>query len=223
MEQCEEILLRLQMSTWSEEQKENYKGKSLTPIYINKLYFFDEHHRKAVLGIANKHEYLVSQNLNGELAAEEEGGLFNAPLDRTEAKFQDKARALMGASMRMGSDGQPEGIRSNIFFYSGKTVLGLAKWQKMVETEIQRVKPLKGVWRGPGYGYFERYGGEAEGRLKAEEKVRQTHIPATDLITFMVEEVDRLSPGEDALIWHDALSQISDKSTQEWLKKQGVV
>jgi hypothetical protein len=48
-----------------------------------------------------------------------------------------------------------------------------------------------------------------------------SHIPVTDMITHMFSELDRLYPGEDAMIWHDALSQLADKSTQAWLKTQG--
>jgi hypothetical protein len=69
--QCQELLLRVQMHSWTAEQLAAYDGPPLTPINIYNLMFWDEHHRKSVLGIANKHEYLVSVNIDGDLAEAE--------------------------------------------------------------------------------------------------------------------------------------------------------
>ena len=219
--QCEEILFRIQMSRWNDSQKAAYKGP-LTPLDPLLIKFWDEHHRKAVLGISQKHEYLVSENLEGHLAAEEEGGEFNAPRDRTEAKYVDEARALCGVGLKKGEDGKVHGVKFKIFWYTGKTVLGLAKWEKMVVAELARVRPLKGCWGKSGEGYEKRYGGVEVGKRMAEKKVRQSHIPVTDMITHMFNEVDSVFPEKNSIIWHDALSQLSDKSTQAWLKAQDI-
>ena len=49
-------------------------------------------------------------------------------------------------------------MRLEPFNYTGKTVVGVKRFNEAVEAEMRRVLPLKGQWRGEGYGYPERYG-----------------------------------------------------------------
>lgn len=122
------------------------------PLFLEQVLWVDEKHKKCRLGLANDHEWLFFIDpQTGKLMRQEDGGVQEPPRPRTEGKFMNEARAVFGVSMTL--DGQ--GKRMPLFDYSGKKVIGVAKYKKVVKAEILRVHMLNntgksGLWKDAG-------------------------------------------------------------------------
>ena len=65
---------------------------------------------------------------------------------RKSLKFEKQARLGMGVCMKRkinpdtNEEGELEGVRLPIFDYTGKYIVSISKWNKLVEDEIRYVK-----------------------------------------------------------------------------------
>ena len=90
-----------------------------------------------------------------------------------------------------GRGAEPEGFRCPLFEYTGKTVVGLAKYNQLREAELRRVLPMAGQWKGPGYGYKEKWPDDWSQKL--DEKIQGSGhtIPVTMMMTHVYEETKK--------------------------------
>ena len=126
-------------------------------VYLEALVFWDEHHKKTRLGHATKYENRISQNAEGKFCNPDDGGVFPAQRPTTSQKFAQDARVCCGVAMRKDLEGILEGVKAEMFDYTGKIIVGLIAYFKAIQAELKRVCGLKGVWRNYPNGYKDRY------------------------------------------------------------------
>ena len=151
------------------------------PLFLDGVAFWDEHHDKIRLGHVSKYETRLARDpATGNIALPDDGGEFPERKAVTTVKFPGDGRGCFGACVRTTPDGTKEGVTIEPFDYTGKTVVGNAKFDAAVDAEMRRVLPLKGCWKKPGYGYSERYGA-ANGYMEAAKTVSTSGklIPVT--------------------------------------------
>jgi hypothetical protein len=179
------------------------------PYRTDGIVWWDEKHFAQRLGVAGKHQTRVSRNAAGNVAPPREGGVFRKLLKNMTMKFPGDARLVFGVAVRTRHDGEQEGIRCEPYSYTGKTVVGVARFDVEIEKEFHRARGLKGVWGQVGGGYQGRYGLEA--RTKCIEQVSKKLVCITTIMDHVVSESKKVYEGtsrfDDFCIFHDGLSQ----------------
>ena len=139
-------------------------------------------------------------------------------------KFPGDARLVFGVAVRTRQDGEQEGIRCEPYSYTGKTVVGVARFEVEIEKKFHRARGLKGVWGQGGGGYQVRYGLEA--RMKCIEQVSKKILCITTIMDHVVSESKRVYEGtsrfDDFCIFHDGLSQWWEEGSQNYLHSLGL-
>lgn len=82
-----------------------------------------------------------------------------------------------------------EGRKAIPFNYSGRVVVGVKTYQKLLKDELERVKTLRGQWGKLelGDGYLERYGA-ALYEVKLKETVDKKFCNVVDIMNHVVLE-----------------------------------
>lgn len=106
-------------------------------------------------------------------------------MDITSIKYPGEGRGCFGVAIVNKFD-EKEGVRLKPFNYTGRKVITEKALQVAIETEIKRVMPLKGVWRGEGYSYAQRYGETWEFEVRKE--VSRTLCSINDIIDHVITE-----------------------------------
>ena len=87
------------------------EGKEgLSPIYLHALVFWDEKHKKQVLGPMSKYQYRVYRK-DGKPCPEAEGGILSAKQCRTSLKYAEEARGCFGVAIKMKEENNYEGVK----------------------------------------------------------------------------------------------------------------
>ena len=128
-----------------------------SPIYIDGIAFWDEHHRAVILGDAGAYQYQVSRNEEGVVTTPAEGGKMSEVKDVTSVKYPGEGRGCFGVAV-VTRDGVREGLRALPFNYTNRKVVAEKAFEFAMKMEANRVKILKGMWGIEGAGYPERYG-----------------------------------------------------------------
>ena len=187
--QCKQMQRQLKLG---EEQasRQRVVGRSdEPPVHLDGLAIWDEHHHRIRLGHQSRYETrLCLHPETGEVALEEDGSVWTDEMPSTHVKYPGEARGCFGAAKRTKHDGTVEGVTLAPFNYTGKTVVGVARFKAAMKAEWDRVLPLKGQWKRDGFGYAERYPdvpGEPPGRAwrKVEEVVKGSGglMPVTEV------------------------------------------
>tara|TARA_B100002003_G_C14141283_1_gene548788 strand:- start:608 stop:2329 length:1722 start_codon:yes stop_codon:yes gene_type:complete len=193
--------------------------KDAPPMYIDGIVWWDEHHRKVILGHMAKTENRVAM-LDGTPTAPKDGGTFPDKSPNSVPKYADEARGLFGVALV-----EDQGMRAEPYNYTGRTVVGMKRYEEERQNELSRVLPLKGQWGAAGAGYKERYTDAGEWQVKLNEAVNNTYCSIKELIDHMVEESKKLYNGtkheNTFFIFHDALSAYFEKTAQDYIKSIG--
>jgi hypothetical protein len=234
--QCEQFLEQLNMAELDASDNEEaelldeYAADNLKPMHVDGLVFWDEKHKKCVLGPTGKFDYQIRRDpVTGEIADEEHGGVFAGPRKRTSVKYPKEARGAFGVAMRKLADGSYEGVKCEPFWYTEKTLLSIKDFKKHLEHErldklaqgkIKTPKGKDSVWKG---GYEQRYGDRW--REKLEENVKKTKASVKDLIDHIIEESVKVYAGTPMehcfLIYHDHLKILWSAEGVAYLKEIG--
>ncbi|RHY15993.1 hypothetical protein DYB32_010693, partial [Aphanomyces invadans] len=243
---AQQFASRLGILKWSDnnvsERPSYLDPTELVPLAIEQIVVWDETHKDVRIGDfgANGRKQQVRFPRNEQGQWDVDGAI--APVrSYLNAKFTQQARFSLGCAVVVNDDGVREGRRCEPFVYTGKWVRTIDEVNNMIRSEIQRVKDLPGnnaPWvtgiRSPGsYSqllvdhkkapnpYESLYGTEWE-RAVMRSAALKTSICVTTLIEHIVHAsaavmADTVYAG-DWVFMHDALSQMTCKSTIEWMK-----
>ena len=115
-------------------------------LQLHGIVWWDEHHKKCILGKSSARENLICRDENGEISTPEKGGVFKERQHVTSVKYPKEGRGCFGVAMRKVVSGEFEGVKCLPFDYTGKTVVGPTKFNTLIRLEQARVVPLKGIW-----------------------------------------------------------------------------
>lgn len=205
-----------QCKQWIEE----IANRSLS---IYGLVFWDEKHKKCILGCCQKHEWRVSRDDEGQVCEVERGGKFPDTMPVTSVKFPQEARGIFGAAVVQRADGTLEGVKAAPYDYTGKNVVGPTKFEKMIKAECARVMPMKGIWSG-GQGYQGKY--KDNWREHVIKKIHSDgYICIIDLMKHVISESNKIYENTDQFltfkIFHDGLTAWWEKEAQDYMESRG--
>jgi hypothetical protein len=186
------------------------------------IVWWDEKHKKCILGCCTKDEWRVCRNEAGVICDEAHGGKFPDKLKVTSVKFPKEARGIFGAAL-VRVDGVLKGVKAAPFQYTDKMVIGPASFEKKIKAEVARVKTLKGIWSG-GQGYEGKYG--ENWREHVIKKVHTDgHICIIDLMDHVINESIKIYEGTvhefDFFLFHDGLSAWWEEGAQAYMASRG--
>ena len=189
------------------------------PMNLDGIVWWDEHHRKVILGHVSKYENRVSMK-DGVVTSPAEGGVYPPKKPNTVTKYADEARGLFGVAVVQGV-----GVKAAPFNYSSRLVVGVKAYDGHVTAELNRVKVLKGVWGAEGAGYVERYSNNGDWQVEVKKVVDKKYCSIKELIDHIISESKKLYKGTDYentfLIFHDALSSYFEHGAQEYINSIG--
>lgn len=195
------------------------------PVKLHALVIFDENHKKCILGHSSKFENRIHRNDYDNAPTDPKfGGKLPPKKDRTKPKYEKEARGCFGVAMKLQPDGTKIGVKTGVFNYTERKVVGMKAYNTAVRAELRRVLPLKGVWKNDGYGYQQRYPDtwEAEVRKVVDKKL----CSVKGIIDFMVRESDKIYAGtpyaNSYFMYHDALSQFWEGEAVAYMKEIGM-
>ena len=197
------------------------------PLEDSQIVFWDEHHRKQILGPASKYEFQLCKDENGVF---NENGTWSAEHPVMTAKYLEEVRGLFGPAA-VDREGVREGRKSSkIFWYTGRLVIGPKQYKEKGAAELQRVLALKGGrcrnggWGEINDGYPEKYGDGWETELKKRVDTKWCNV--TELIDFLFSESKEMMKGtkheHDFVIDHDAMSAWKSDEAMQYMKDKGI-
>ena len=188
--------------------------KDAPAMHLDAIVWWDEHHRKVILGHVSKFENRVAMK-DGVVTALAEGGVLPAKMHNTVTKYAKEARGLFGVAVVNGV-----GMKAAPFTYTNRLVVGMKAYDGHVTVELARVRRLKGQWGAVGAGYAERYPETWQDEVK--KVVNKKYCSIKELIDHMIRESKKLYTGtkyeNTFLIFHDALSAYFEHDAQEYIK-----
>ena len=191
--------------------------KDAPAMHLDGIVWWDEHHRKVILGHVSKFENRVAM-LDGVATAVGEGGVLPAKSHNTVTKYAKEARGLFGVAVVNGV-----GMKAAPFTYTNRLVVGIKRWNAEQDAELVRVQSLGKAWGVAGAGYVQRYGDEWQDRVK--ETVNKQYCSIMELIDHMIAESEKLYKGtkyeKTFLMFHDALSTYFETEAQAYMKHRG--
>ena len=155
----------------------------------------------------------------------------------TRAKYLAECRGMFGVCMTQDVDGTKHGHRMTPFNYTGKKVIGPVTFQKLFDTEVERVNNLKTTgtssskyWKDRGEGleggaWQARYGRRWKQEVKNKlGRGANAVCCVTDLMDHAIREGNRLFRNtryhNNWIIYHDALSAWWSKGAQEYMRSK---
>ena len=191
-------------------------------LILEAITFWDEKHKKCILGCCTKYEWLVCRDSSGIICDEEHEGKFPEKMPTTSVKFPAEARGIFGVTL-VRKEGSLVGVRAPPYEYTEKNVVGPKKFNKLIEAEKQRVMTLKGIWRGGG-GYEKKHGDNW--RSEVINKVKTDgHICVTELMNHAINESIRIYENTEYAntfkIFHDGLTAWWEKDAQNYMESRG--
>ena len=195
---------------------------SLTPIHIDGIVWWDEHHQKVILGSAGVYQHQISRNESGDVVSAAEGGVFNDIKTTTSIKYPGEGRGCFGVAI-VTKEGISEGVRVVPFNYTGRKVVTEKAFQMAIDLELRRVLPLKNGWKTAGYGYKDRYGDRWE--VEVRKEVNKVLCSVNDIIDHVITESTKIYAGTDRadtfFIFHDGLTVWWTIESQDYIESLG--
>jgi hypothetical protein len=146
--ECTQFLEQLRLGRLPADCKEvlDSIAKGLLPLHPAAIAWWDENHKKVVLGFTSKHENRIARNpFDQQPTSVKFGDVLPPKKPQTAIKFPEEGRGCFGYAMVERGDGTQEGVKAEPYDYTGKWVVGVKQWEEMKEAELQRVKKLGGV------------------------------------------------------------------------------
>ena len=194
-------------------------GGVVQSICLEQIAFWDEKHKKQIIGVESKYDWQVIDPVTGKVTW----------LDNTRIKFPQEARYAFGVMMKKNGWGF-EGVKMAPFNYTGCTVLGSKQYDKKVKEVVGIIGKLKsGEWKkhdkgdvNDGGRFRSRYGDEWLKYAKEETQKRLHVVDVRDMMKHMVDEGNKAFAGtpyaDTWVIHHDALSQWHEEGAQKYLR-----
>jgi hypothetical protein len=140
---------RAQLKAGARRGTRQLVGAAAKPLELSAIAWWDEKHMQCVLGKMGKHTWTYPVGRDGRFLSEADGGEhFEAP-QVTVPKFAQEARFAFGVMMKAVDGGRRlTGVRMKPFEYTGKKMLGVAAYEKLVKDEVAQTAEKKGGdWR----------------------------------------------------------------------------
>jgi hypothetical protein len=148
---CKQLMLGVRQDPLSDQYEHDIfpltelEGEEITgPLQLNAIAWWDEHHKKCILGHVCKRETRIwkdTARLNRKM-----GGVLPNKKRKPSAKFMQEARGCFGVAMLRNAEGY-KGVKAVPFNYSGRTVVGVKNFEssRCLE-EMRRVKQKYVLW-----------------------------------------------------------------------------
>ncbi|KAJ1382079.1 hypothetical protein B484DRAFT_461950, partial [Ochromonadaceae sp. CCMP2298] len=225
MAQCKQFKRQIELGLLPQDCLEvlNSIAAGLPPLWVHAIVWWDENHKKVILGHTSKYENRIAKNpFDKEPTPVQFGGVLAAKSMRTAIKFPGEARMCMGAAMVKGEDGAMRGEKAEPFEYSTQWVVGVKAYEAVKEAEMARVVKLP----VHPYDYKVKYPDTWE---KVVEGVvgrgKDRKVCITALMAHVIDESERIyagTPQADTFsIFHDGLSAWWEKEAQEYMQMRG--
>ncbi|KAJ1425187.1 hypothetical protein B484DRAFT_398025 [Ochromonadaceae sp. CCMP2298] len=119
---------------------------SLLPLLELGIAWWDENHKKVILGHTSKYEVRITRNpFDNEPTPWQFGGIVPDKSMCTSVKFAGEASGCFGAAMvEDATTGVVVGVKAEPFEYTGKWVVGVKVWEAAKMVELLRVLPFQG-------------------------------------------------------------------------------
>ena len=201
------------------------KGEDMTiSLNLHEIFWWDEHHKKCILGPMSKHETRIWQNDEGVPTKSEDGGVLPQKKKKTSMKYVHEARECFGVAMRRTVHGY-EGVKAAPFNYSSRWIVGNKNYQSKCNEEIRRVKQLKEMWGKTGEGYPQRYPPSLDYMNFVRAEVYKHTSCITEVMDHVVAELTKIYTNTPVantfMIFHDGLSAWWEKEAQEYMATLG--
>jgi hypothetical protein len=219
------------------------RASQFPPLFLHAIAWWDEHHKKGILGHTSKLEARVYRNAVGKAAVPADGGKLPECKPNTNVKYPPEARMLFGVAMVKQADGNCVGVKAEPFSYTGCQVVGVSAYKKAVAAEIQRAKALKTRVRessspacrlylshkrvfSQSFDYKIKFGDRWEEEMRRKLRCAPSKIICvTELIDHVISESTRLYAGTDVAgtfcIFHDGLTAWWEPEAQAYIKDKG--
>lgn len=110
------------------------------PVLLHALVTFYENHNKCILGHSSKWENRVARNpFDGKPTSIKFGSKLPAKKARTKPKYAQEAKGCFGVAIKRLPDGTEIGIRTAVFNYNGRKVVGVKRYDQEITRELRRV------------------------------------------------------------------------------------
>jgi hypothetical protein len=113
------------------------------PLYLDGIAWWDEHHKKVILGHTSVNETRIYRNDAGIPTLPSDGGTLAPCRPNVSMKYPGEARMLFGVAMVKNAAGDMSGVKAAPFCYTSCQILGIPGYDKACEEEKRRVKALK--------------------------------------------------------------------------------
>ena len=183
-------------------------------LHLHAIVWWDEHHKKVILGHTSKHEYRVRRDGAGKPASAAAGGVLPPAKPNTSMKYPGEARICAGVAKVKQPDGSYIGVKAKPFNYTGMQVLGIAQFKKEAAAERLRAAnlPVK------PHSYTDQ-------QLVAAKMRVLKRICVTELIDHAIDESRRIYAGtewaDSFYIFHDGLTAWWEPEAQAYIAERG--
>lgn len=154
---AKQVLEQIELSGLSESARAA-RNSPFPPLYLHAIAWWDEHHKKVMLGFTSDLEARVYRDSSGKASLADDGGVLPPEKPKTLVKFPGEARMLFGVAMIKGADGRCHGVKAEPFSNTGCQVVGIKAFDKACESErrrcmneLQKPYDTKKVYKGAAY------------------------------------------------------------------------
>ena len=207
------------------------------PLYLDGILFVDEHCEQCVLGGAGHNGGAGKWEVrwpvkDGRYCPVSKGGKYPDPCPTTVPKKPATASGCFGVCAPTVL-GKRSGQVMEPISYTGRIVVGIKAFNKVLETEKARVRAMEEGQKGgksawAGYSgpnpYEERYGPDWKKELRSYSGVKK-YVCVTELMDQVIDQGNKLFKGstreKDWMIYHDRLPQWWEKESQEYMASRG--
>ena len=188
-------------------------GSRWPSLHLHAIVWWDEHHKKVILGHTSVHEYRVRRDSAGKPAPAAAGGVLPPAKPNTSMKYPGEARGLFGVAKVRKADGSYVGVKAEPFNYTGMQVVGIAQFKRECEAEKLRAASL------PVRPHIYT---DAELIAKMRSLKR---ICITELIDHAITQSDAIYAGTEweltYMLFHDGLTAWWEPEAQAYLASRG--
>jgi hypothetical protein len=116
-----------------------FQKNLLTPLNIEGIVWWDETHRKCLIGSAMEFHFRFKRDTNGKL--DNNGTFAQGAVSKMNVKFEKEVRLGLGCAVVAEKDGVPcHGVVAKEYNYTSKLMVGLKKWYRFLGEATEAVK-----------------------------------------------------------------------------------
>ena len=129
-----------------------YDPKQLPRLTREQVIFYDETHLEQEEGSTTTTGYQIrfprdSEGRYSPLPPSNPRSIYAEKVTRTSFKYAGQSRLCLGVAAVKMLDGTEVGMKSRVFDYTGRGLIGLVEWRKRIQQEIDRVRNLQSTGR----------------------------------------------------------------------------